>query len=376
MNKQETTQQHYFGQESGHVLNTTSEASNHTTTDSKFGGFSATSSSTKTRPKPSACVFVASLCKDKTDDQLHESVRTKFSPFGNITSTKVLRDSSNRPYAFVQYSSDMECKLAISLCHNTQLDGRRIRCEPAKVNRTLYMTFGSRYDPAQVTCQLNQFGAIEQLLCSNSKGKISHQNESKFWYVKFVYRDDAIKAFAHLSAKNGNKTGIKEKPVVEWAQNIESASFDPFSIYVGQLPAIEKPELIERFLNHGTIKKAELIKRQVPFAFITYAEEASAASAVEHENHATWNGKSLHVQYKEFHNKFEASSGLVLAPPPVNMMKKTNKNFYNEIPYYYVLPEAYNSLASTESFASLMESARDSNPGSLSTTESSSFAKY
>lgn len=373
MNREQIDRLHYIVGDPGTSMVGKGVAINNSIAGANSGEFSTNFKYHKVRPKPSACVFVASLCKDKTDDQLYESVHSKFTQYGNVISTKVLRDSSNRPYAFVQYANDMDCRLAISICHNTELDGRRIRCEPAKVNRTLYLTFSGRPGTSYVVDLLTQFGSIEQVLSSNNKGKVIHQNESKYWYVRFVYRDDAIKAFAHFSAKGTSK---KDQPTVEWSQNIETSAFDTFSIYVGQLPAVEKAELIQRFSVHGTIKKVELIKKLVPFAFITYTEESSAAKAVEHENHAVWNGKSLHVQYKEYHNKFETGSGLVLAPPPVNMMKKSNKNFYNDVPYYYILPDAYNSIESTESYASLMESARESNPGSLSTTDSSSFAKY
>jgi RNA recognition motif-containing protein len=89
--------------------------------------------------RPSSCVFVASLNATLTDDQLNNSVTRHFAQWGSIAFVKVLRDLCERPYAFVQFNTDDDAKNAIAKGQGTYLDNRYIRCEPARVNRTLFV---------------------------------------------------------------------------------------------------------------------------------------------------------------------------------------------------------------------------------------------
>lgn len=375
--------------------------------------------------KPSSCLFVASLVFSKSDEELITSVTEHFKVYGPITSVKVLRDTYNRPYAFVQYTSDEDCQLAIKKGHNSLLDGRHLRCEAAKVNRTLFINYNRNQGPEAVRKSLTNFGNIESVHPANKFGLIrNHFEESKFWFVKFMYRDDAIRAYANLSnspelhvewAKNVEELGTKKSnnSKDEGYKNFKSQAgtkFDNFSVFVGHLKqGITEEDIRERFSRHGVIKDLRLIDRsgnqhdkenkpQNPdskeakldnFAFIEYEEDSSAARAVELENHSIFRDKTIHVQYKEFHNnsnndykgsKFynhksnyyynrnqekpmgpsrdynsKTNGGMnfmkptsprlnLLAPPPINSIKKANgrRNFYNfdyqEYPFYYYVP--------------------------------------
>lgn len=329
-----------------------------------------------TRDRPSSCVFVASLSSSYSDDELCNSVTNYFTKWGTLGGVKVLRDPHNRPYAFVQYNNDGDANRAILEAHNTELGGRIIRCEHAKVNRTLFFSSATRFSDHEMKTQMEEFGEIEQLFPSNDKGYLmSICQESESWYVKFAYREDAIRAFANLKT-DGSK-------VIEWAQNIESdqyseledsqdelsvidnyysrnlkddmlPTFDKKSVFVGQLSvSVTKEELSRRFSTHGEIVEIVLTKRpKTSFAFVKYQDEISAASAVEKENHAMFQEKTMHVQYKENHpsamknanapssaffsRKFglntEVSSqvhGVALAPPPINLTRKQHSSGTN-----------------------------------------------
>ncbi|CAI5759418.1 unnamed protein product [Candida verbasci] len=284
--------------------------------------------------KPSACVFVASLKADLTDDELCLSVTHHFGKWGQLTTVKVLRDTSNRPYAFVQYTNDEESKLAIKYGHNSVLDGRNIRCEAAKVNRTLFVTFKTIINKNEVKLQLEKFGEIEELIPSTPKGGVfkDYHKSYKSWFCKFVYRDDAIRAFASLQDNSDLK--------IEWSQNIDKAKFriinnfekstkpkfDKFSIFIGQLSSeVDENDLRTRFERHGEILEINLVKKiNNTFAFIKYKDESSAASAVERENHSMFCNKTMHVQYKEtqVYHHHSKSFNVPLAPPPINLNKK------------------------------------------------------
>ncbi|RLV96348.1 Meiotic activator RIM4 [Spathaspora sp. JA1] len=300
------------------------------------------------RGRPSACVFVASLCSNMTDDELCISVTNHFQKWGKLATVKVLRDTCNRPYAFVQYTKDEDSRLAIEEGHNSILDGRNIRCEAAKVNRTLFISSKSFFSEELIRDRLSEFGEIEELVPSNSKGGIFVSSIAprgyKHWFCKFVYRDDAIRAFANLTEENLYR--------VDWAQNIDKANsknhisfrynsqsddndenldmklkFDKYSIFVGHLNSeTQESDLQERFERHGTISEMNLVKKpNNTFAFIKYQEESSAASAVERENHSMFCGKTMHVQYREVHlpaSKATSFNGVALAPPPINLSKR------------------------------------------------------
>lgn len=291
----------------------------------------STTSTNLCRARPSACVFVASLNSNRTDDELSLAVTDQFSQWGKISTVKVLRDMSNRPYAFVQYTNDDDCKLAIEKGHNSILNERAIRCEAAKVNRTLFIQSKTFLSKSNIAAKLQQFGEIELLTPSNKSGSIRSDDKlSQFWFCKFSFREDAIKAFASLTERNEYQ--------VDWAQNIDSRrnedinlndlKFDKFSVFISQLhPNLTKSQLQERFERHGKIENIHLVKKErFSFAFIKYETESGAAAAVERENHSLFDGKLIHIQYREFQSSPKLSInpyGVPLAPPPINLSRKT-----------------------------------------------------
>lgn len=299
------------------------------------GKYSFDQESKEVRGRPSACVFVASLSSNLDDDVLCQSVTNHFKQWGEMKLVKVLRDPANRPYAFVQYARDEDADKAITEGQHSILNGRTVRCEKARVNRTLYLQLSNDGISEKLIKKLMaRFGEIERLVAVNdnfnaiksSSPNLLHKN----WFCKFVYRQDAISAFANLKTKaNWN---------IEWAQNLDDeysnvpdVTIDKHSIFVGHLdPRISKEELIERFEKHGKVKEAILVNRPLSnFAFIKFRTREAAASAVERENHSLFNQKTIHVQYREMYNNYRrklSDKGLKLnlAPPPVNFKKRFN----------------------------------------------------
>lgn len=302
------------------------------------------------RDRPSSCVFVASLTSSLSDDDLCMAVIKYFSKWGVLGTVKVLRDPHNRPYAFVQYNNDKDAKKAIAEAHNTVLEGRTIRCEHAKVNRTLFISNEYQLAHSKIKTELEVFGEIEKLLPSTEKGYLILRvcEYSKYWFCKFAYREDAIRAFANIKSDRSR--------CVEWAQNIDDddevdenndglkssePTFDKQSIFVGLISlSVTKDALYERFSLHGEIIDIILSKRlKNNFAFIKYRDEVSAARAVEKENHSMFQEKTMHVQYRELHNpkqKYHAYSpkvhGLALAPSPINFNRRVNGTMNKKIP--------------------------------------------
>ena len=350
-----------------------------------------------TKGRPSSCIFVASLAAMLTDDQLCHSVTEKFQSFGKLNGVKVLRDPQNRPYAFVQYTNDHDAQRALNLSQGSTLNDRVIRCEQARVNRTLFISCSSPISCRDIVSFCEQFGELEQLIPSfTPDSNQSNKNQSNLlpsfkvvepesyksscWFVQFAFRDDAIRAFANikselswtvhwvqnvkvprkynlllsiqksLSEEFDNKHGIYRESCGSFINN--KISIDRKSIFVGQLHEDTTTELLTKhFEIYGKIFNLKLIHKPTNiFAFIEYDEESSAAIALEKENHSTFLGKTIHVQYKEINhsfpytkrevrvnqeeflngkfnnnnnsNKVFVSPQVMLAPPPINIARK------------------------------------------------------
>lgn len=302
--------------------------------------------------RPSLCVFVASLRATRSDDDLCRSVTAHFLPFGALVSVKVLRDPANRPYAFVQYTNDTDCRLAIAQGHNSELDGRKLRCEAAKVNRTLFISLSLALSKEEVLFLVSEYGETELVAPSSPTGRIMKGSDSSYnWFIKFAYRDDAIRAFACFSDKDEYQ--------VEWTQNIDDlgskpSHFDKLAIFIGQLPSNTRELDIRcHFSNYGEIREVSVIhKPGHTFAFVTFADEAAAASAVGRDNHAMFMNKTIHVQYKEFSSKAKTRTFIsprvpvALAPPPIHLKRFTGgfaprampRDYFEDYPVAYKAP--------------------------------------
>lgn len=301
------------------------------------------------RGRPSSCVFVASLASSLSDDELCISVTESFKKYGTLARVKVLRDPANRPYAFVQYINQKDAKKALKKAQGSILNGRTLRCEPARVNRTLFVTHDSPIPSTEVSQLCEEFGELEQLVPSRENNQFVKKydypiHNSNSWFVQFAYRDDAIRAFANLrsdlswdvewvqnidvpkhynllpvksrqgSDEDSDEDGDDDSETNEDEKINENDEFnttatkqeddvviDKKSIFVGQLSrGTTKDSLEERFSTHGKIVDINLIcKPTNVFAFIQYETEEAAAAALERENHAIFLNKTMHVQYKE-----------------------------------------------------------------------------
>lgn len=146
------------------------------------------------RHDPKACLFVASLSSSRTEEHLHKSVTHHFEQWGPVAHVKVMTDCANRPYAFVQFVNVDDAQRAMMEAHDTVLDGRHIRIERAKVNRTIFLAkFAKAFSKDDMMRILEKFGPIEDLVVLENL----QTGESKgCGFVRFRFRDDAIYAFS------------------------------------------------------------------------------------------------------------------------------------------------------------------------------------
>ncbi|EXX70420.1 Rim4p [Rhizophagus irregularis DAOM 197198w] len=290
------------------------------------------------RGLPAGCLFVASLPSTKSDGDLQKSVWNHFSRWGILLNVKVLKDWLFRPYSFVQFENVCDAKKALVEAHNTVIEGRHIRVEQARVNRTLFIGRLNRtMNEEDIRKLLEPYGAAEDiyLLRTYSTGR-----SRGCAFVKFCYRDDAIRAYMNLRQHTSNY-------VIEWAANLEKAvpgpeDIDKKSIFVGQLNQAEvtKESLAEKFGRYGRIKEIQYVARKFlrasgsprsAFAFIYYDDEEAPRKAIEAENNTKYFDRTIRVQYRES-QEFRHQQIQLLRQQQEIRRKAFQESYYNVIP--------------------------------------------
>ncbi|CAG8500760.1 7099_t:CDS:2 [Paraglomus occultum] len=250
------------------------------------------------RGLPAGCLFVASLDATKSEDHLQQSVSRHFAHWGRVLHVKVLRDWADRPYAFVQFENINDAEVALKEAHNSWINGRQIRVEKARVNRTLFVAkLNPDHVEEEIRSILEQFGPLEEI--SIPKNFNTGRNKG-CGFVKFCYRDDAIAAFNSLRQTTTY--------FLEWAENLDKPPFetneeDTHSIYVGNLNEnlITKELLHDRFERYGKIEDIHLVNRgrdygKPAYAFIRFSEASSAEAAITQENDVEYLERQMKVR--------------------------------------------------------------------------------
>ncbi|KAL9544976.1 hypothetical protein MBANPS3_007354 [Mucor bainieri] len=269
----------------------------------------------KKKENPAACIFVASLNRDLKDTDLKTSVYEHFVKWGAIMSVKVFKDWMKRPYAFVQYETVDDCKQALKEASKTSINGRRIRCEPARVNRSICLvSLNQPFNKKHVANILSEYGEIEDMNILQPHGKFHSI------LIKFKYRDDAIKAYMEM--KSPKKSTLNERSYqqwfVEWAAYLNNDNvygvcgtacrLDKHTIFIGNLPeSINEEDLFIKFTKYGHILDIHLIRKPANrhtykkvFAFVKYQGEKETAEAIDGENGVLYKDRVIRVCYRQY----------------------------------------------------------------------------
>ncbi|GAA5801009.1 hypothetical protein HPULCUR_006449 [Helicostylum pulchrum] len=276
------------------------------------------------RENPAACIFVA---RNLQDAELTSSVYHHFERWGTLLGVKVLKDWQKRPYAFVQFESEEDCRVALQEAPGTVMDGRSIRCEPARI----------------LQMQLVKFGELEDITVVQPQGRFYYA------FIKYKYRNDAITAYLTLKGNIGDIKDQHHSWFVEWASNIDISNtyrvghmmyrnLDKRSLFVGNLHVSTcEEELKDAFEKYGALQDVHVIRKTYSqrikkvFAFIKYNNEIEATAAIEHENGKVWKDKIIRVCYREYYY-----------PSPYAYCSNGTSN--NNLPYFYKQTEAKKRL--------------------------------
>ncbi|KAJ2958786.1 hypothetical protein NQZ79_g5647 [Umbelopsis isabellina] len=248
-----------------------------------------------------------SLSKLLKDSELCHSVTQHFAQWGTVLNVKVFRDWMQRPYGFVQFEDIADAQKALAEASGTILNGRCIRCEPARVNRTIYLG-GMPNDTSKKDIQsfAENFGGVENISLIKRSLK---QQPAVDAFIRFHYRDDAVNAYLAIAADPPFQA-----VAVEWAANVNYANEDPndvpeqyFSsiLYVRNLPFHAKQEAL---YNSLLLQEKKLGNSTQCCAYVHYKTQEEAVRAQESENGSSMQGRTLQVTLAHDSN---LSSGMV-----------------------------------------------------------------
>lgn len=245
----------------------------------------------KQRPRPAYCIFVANLVAHLSDTELYYTIEQLFSKWGSTLSIKVLRDSSNRPYGFVQYTNKSDFQHALANANGAMVGNRAIRCEPARVNRTVLVN-SVILTPSEMREHAESFGEIENITFGGKQG----------YYIRYAFREDATRAYTNFQQDS--------RIQAIWVQNLsECSDIDDYVdwIYVGQLgPDVTEEDLTGYYSKYGKVEEVSIIRKGYKsystgapmrcHAFIKLDSADACAMAIENTNHTMFKGHLIHVQ--------------------------------------------------------------------------------
>ncbi|KIW25930.1 uncharacterized protein PV07_09064 [Cladophialophora immunda] len=278
---------------------------------------------------PTALIFVANLSKYRSEDQLEVACHQTFDTYGP-NHVKIRRDRNQHPFAFIQYHKDEDATAAVSGAYGLIIDGRKIRIEQAKAERSVILskTDGTMITEAETRGILERYGPLELVAPTNMANR-RHGGSGYGMYVKFAfYLDcrDALKLFQNHttgyqlymapSLEPRFRVGADGATVIGGFANPRSI-IDQKSIYVGNLPeGTTRAHLEELFAEFGEIVQVNVIKKTYEndavniFAFIEFATSHAADRAASAERFL--HGLKLRVEQKEYSAR--RPSGRLMAP--------------------------------------------------------------
>ena len=302
------------------------------------------------KPRPACSVFIGSLPSYISEEKLLSAINFKFKEYGNVLFVKILKDPKKRSYAFVEFSEESEAQKAVELANNkVKIFNRFIRCENAKVNRTLIVKdfFPDANSDIRLFNTLKNIGELEIIVPVNTNTESFFKKE---WLVQFAFREDALLAIGINQNQNIYS--------VEWSSNLDddakqhniipkltkmnlsvesennnllfenNQKIDLKSIFIGQLhQKITVQDIYSKFSKHGKILSINLFNKNPKncYCFLKFNNNRSASFAIEAENHTLLKDKIIHVQCREFfHIK---SDKKLFLQKNINMKTSTHYDF-------------------------------------------------
>ncbi|XP_052827885.1 polyadenylate-binding protein 1-like [Octopus bimaculoides] len=253
---------------------------------------------------PVASLYVGDLHPDVTEKMLYE----KFSTCGTIISIRVCRDMVKRRslgYAYINFQSDSDAKLAMERMNFANFMGRPLRImqwqrDPSLRKSGLGNVFIKNLDKDIDNRALyDTFSLFGDILSSKI---VSDENGSKgYGFVHFESEEDARNCIEKTNGMllNGKKVFVgKFVPHRERNRNKAYRGFT--NIYIKNFSdKLNDESLRKLFEKYGAIVSAKVMTdnsgKSKGFGFVNFTDSQDAEKAVREMNSVEINGKELYV---------------------------------------------------------------------------------
>ncbi|CAH0046406.1 unnamed protein product [Clonostachys solani] len=253
-----------------------------------------------------ACIFVANLASNVSDEELEEEVVAVFEKFGKAF-VKLRRDTRNMPYAFVQYTSDNDAQRAFENAQGIKISDRCCRVEKAKAN--LSKRSGEAISEEEAGRLLRPLGQLSEVtpLDWETQRKFGLPPSMRIQFTLFDSGRDPVRAFKDHRFYRVTSLELNKAPVAANSVNAKRELVNKRSVFIGDLPPnSSEEELREMAIGCGKVLAVKVRTRsyvgsteEICFAFVEFESAESVQDMIAAYDGIELRGHRLRLQQRQ-----------------------------------------------------------------------------
>ncbi|PHH82018.1 hypothetical protein CDD82_7274 [Ophiocordyceps australis] len=262
----------------------------------------------------SSCMFVANLPQQFSDRKLEEEVTKVFSQFG-IVFVKIKRDGRGMPFAFCQYTNDIDAEKAMTMGKGTVILERPCRTEMARAQSSfiVYKTSGQRIRLSEARDLLHRLGDVAKVEYLHEGLRVSAslpQTVVVTYKIQFgqVFANDpnfCVKVYDPKSLSAPENLTVTKPQEGSFLRQYDR---DRRSAYVGNLPpGMTKDLLCSLASSCGEVVEAQLHHKEVLgghglktcFGFLEFSRPDAPDELIAAMNNTEIDGYRIRVERKQ-----------------------------------------------------------------------------
>ncbi|VUC31986.1 unnamed protein product [Clonostachys rosea] len=257
-----------------------------------------------------ACVFVANLASNVSDEELEEEVMAVFEKFGKAF-VKLRRDTRNMPYAFVQYTSDNDAQRAFENAQGIKISDRCCRVEKAKANSVFAVSkrSGEHISEDEAARLLRPLGQLSEVtpLDYETQRKFGLPPSVRVQFTLFDSGRDPVRAFKDHRFYRVASLELNKAPVAANSVNTKRELVNKRSVFIGDLPPNSSEEEIrEMAIGCGKVLAVKVRTRayvgsaeEICFAFVEFESAESVQDMIASYDGIELRGYRLRLQQRQ-----------------------------------------------------------------------------
>ncbi|PNY22679.1 Meiotic activator RIM4 [Tolypocladium capitatum] len=267
----------------------------------------------------SSCMFVANLPQHFNDRSLEEEVTKAFSQFG-IVFVKIKRDGRGMPFAFCQYTNDVDARNAMEMGKGTVILERPCRTEMARAHTSfiVYKLSGQRIRLSEARDLLRRLGEVSKTEYLNEGLRVIARLPPAViaTYKMYDPRRDPPRTFANdptfcvkvydPKALSGHGSACNANP--HEGGFLKQYDRDRRSAYLGNLPPSMTKDVLKSLASScGEVLEVHLHLKELPggngqktcFAFLEFNRPDAPDELIEAMHNTDIDGYRIRVERKQ-----------------------------------------------------------------------------